>query len=759
MKNFLEPPTYPGASGAPSPVASPPTIPQPVKRGFDLVDLKQYFHIVVKRIWLVALCFVISIAVTVVNLAKQVPVYRATATILISRGLPLPEVVRQRDLDVMGDLMETQTRIVQSGTVISRARERMNRPAEEIAAKLVRINVFPVGKSAVIGVRVDATDGQFAADFANAICDAYLEYKAEERMETSQSTVISLTQQANRLREELKRAEDRITTFKKENSVVAISERGNVAEQTLASLATRHAGYKTERMVLQAQQPLLTQASDDIVLATLASPMGGYGAGFQTPLAVMGGAATNTVILSRGPESLIERGVVEKPEWASLKRDKALLEARLAEARQVYRDAHPVVQDLMRKIRDAEIALDQEVQFAMQEYYAKLESLRLREEAVLRAQTEWEDEALEVSRKSDEYENLQREATRLRQLYDLVFSRLKEVDISIGIEPETIRMVERAAPSGAPITPRRMQSIFMAALIGFGVGIALIFGLEFLDDSIRYPEDVTRDLGIPFLGVIPAANWDPDDLHTHLLSNIDQKSGLAEAYRNVRSALLFSGGGRAPRTLVVTSAVPKEGKTTTSLNLSVSLAQAGMRVLLVDGDMRRGELHKYFGLEGGRGFSDVLAGHTKPESVIQRTGLPNLDLVATGPFPTNPAELMLRTEFRSFVDYVQRTYDQIIFDCPPVMAVSEAAILASLVEGVVMVVWAGQTSRKLSQLSLNVLRQRGARLCGCILNNLEFGRVGYYYYSTYYGYYDYDYRYDRPASPSGSGSRPSKSAV
>ena len=746
MKNMIEPPAsvLPAASGAAP--ASPQQTPPLPKAGMNVADLKQYFHIVVKRIWLVALCFVIALAVTVVNLSREVPVFRASATLLLSSGLPLPQQVRQDDLVVQGDYMETQTKIVQSGAIISRAREKMNRPTDEISSKLLKIKAGPIGKSAMILVIVDSLEAQFAADFANAICDAYLEFKAEERMQTSQSTVISLTQQANRLREDLKRGEDRLLTFKKENSMVAISERGNIAEQTMAGLYVRAAGYRTERMIYQAQQPMLAQASDEIVLQTLASPMAGLGTMMQSPLAVAAGASayTGRVVLSQGPESLLDRGVVEKPGWEGLKRSKALLEAQLAEARVTYRDEHPKVQDLLRQIRDAQVAIDQEVQFAMQTFYSQLESLKLKELAVNRAQADWEAEATETSRKADEFANLQREVERLRGLYDLVFSRLKEVDISIGIEPETIRVMERAVPPGAPTTPRRMQSIFMAALIGLGIGIGLVFGLEFIDDSIRYPEEVSTFLNLPFLGVIPAANWDPDDLHTHLLTNMDQKSGLSEAYRNVRSALLFSSGPNVPRTIALTSAVPKEGKTTTSLNISVSLAQAGLRVLLVDGDMRRGEVHKFFGLEGGRGLSDVLAGQAKPESVIQRTGLPNLDLVATGPFPTNPAELILRNEFNAFVDYARRTYDRIVFDCPPIMAVSEASILASMVDGVVMVVWAGQTSRKLAQLSLQVLLQRGARMLGCVLNNLEFGRVGYYYYSTYYGYYDYDYRYDRP---------------
>jgi len=227
-----------------------------------------------------------------------------------------------------------------------------------------------------------------------------------------------------------------------------------------------------------------------------------------------------------------------------------------------------------------------------------------------------------------------------------------------------------------------------------------------------------------------------------LLSNIDPKSGLAESYRNIRASILTSDNTKSFKTLLMTSSVPKEGKTTTSLNMAISFAQAGMRVLLVDADMRRGELHKYFGLEGGRGLSDVLSGQTKMESVIQRTGISNLDMVATGPFPVNPAELVLRNEFRFFVEHASRSYDKIIFDGPPVMAVSEAAVLASLVDASILVVWAGKTSRKLCQLTLQNLVQRGANIEGCILNNLEFGRVGYYYYSTYYSYYTYDYRYD-----------------
>ena len=728
------------------PSQTPGGMPGAAKKGFDIVDLKQYFHIVVKRIWLVALCFVVSLSVMVVMLVQQVPVYRCSTRLLMSSGLPVPVSLRQQEVQPMGDYIATQNIIMQSGLLISRARERLNRPAEEIGQKITSIQVYPYGKTAFMIIQVDSLDPILGAEMANALADEYLDFKAEERMDTSQATVISLTQQANRLHEELKKADERAVAFSRENSVIAINERGNIAAQHLASLAGEAAAYRTERMLLEAQQPLIAQASDEAVLMTLSTrlPMSRLSLGATTISAME--PSTNQVLVAprSGAESLIDYGVASGGgNWEVLKRKKAFLESQLSEYRKRFRDAHPLVKETVKEIQETDRSLDVELQFALKQYYSRLESLSIKEQAAKRVEQEWEEQAIEVSKKSQEYSNLQRNISRLQALYDLIFNRLKEIDISVGIEPESVKIIERAYPASYPVTPRKLQSIFMAALIGLGIGLGLVFGLEFIDDSVKYPEEITSGMGLPFFGLVPSANWDPDDLKTHLLSNIEQKSGLAEAYRNLRSSLIFSGPKGSTKTIVMSSAVPKEGKTTTCLNLALSLAQAGARVLLVDADMRRGELHKFFGLEGGRGLSDVLVGQAKPESVIQRTGISNLDLVATGPFPPNPSEIVLRPELTAFLEYVKRTYDRILIDCPPVMAVSESATLASMAEGVILVIWAGQTSKKLVQLTAQLLQSRGARIMGCVLNNLDFGRVGYYYYSTYYGYYSYDYYYDR----------------
>ena len=744
MKNLFTPPTAPDFAPKPAFQQSSAQISQQEDaKHFDMVDLRQYFHIVVKRIWLVALCFVISLAVMVVMMIKQIPVYRCTATLLISGGLPVPARLQQQEVKLYGDYLATQERIIRSSLLQKRAKERVGWPSDQIANLLRSVQIYRDSQTSFLSIIVESLDPIFGAEYANALAEEFIDFKAEERMDTSQATVISLTQQANRLREELKKSDRRVIEYEKENKVIAIQERGNIAARYLAELSAKAAGYRTERMLLEAQQPLITQASDEIVLTTLASPSSSFmGYGMPSIVALDPHATNANASFTTGPEGLIERGVISQPSWKSVRRKKSELESELTDLRTKFQDAHPRVQTVLNQIKEYDRELNVELQYALQQYYSDLEALDIKEKSALLVEKEWEDQALDVARKAHEYDNLKQNVARLQSLYDLVFNRLKEIDISIGIEPESIRIMERAQAAGAPIAPRKIQSIFVAALIGIGVGIVLVFLLEYIDDSIRYPEEITKGMGLPFFGVIPAASWDAEDLRSHILSNIDQKSGMAEAYRNVRSALLFSGVKTKIKSLAITSSVPREGKTTTSLNLAVSLAQAGMRVLLVDADMRRGELHKYFGLEAGRGLSDMLIGQIKPESIIQRTPIPNLDMITTGPFPPNPAELVLRPELKSFLTYADRTYDKIIFDCPPLMAVSESGILCSMADAVVFVVWAGQTSRKLAKLSVRILQERGANLIGCVLNNLEFGRVGYYYYSTYYGYYDYDYHYD-----------------
>jgi succinoglycan biosynthesis transport protein ExoP len=750
MKNMLGNPAGTNMAGQ-MPNPNQPTNPRGALDGggsnagksFDITDLKQFFHVIVKRIWLVTLCFIIAVSVAVVALMKQEPFYKSVATLQVTKASSSISALTGGSTMAGADYYAIQDNILRSQSLLNRAQERLGIPVAEFKQAIKRLDIKSYPRTGTIKVGVESFQPVIGSNFANMMSEEYIEYKTEERIDDSQNTVIDLTQQANKIRDELRKAEEKLQAFRSANSIIAVSGRVNIAARHLSQLTGKAATYRTERLLLQAQQPLLDDASDEIILRALL----GEGAGMETSVGFSGNNTNRIGSARGGVDSLLQNEIVKGGNnWKRIKREKVRLQSHLENYRSKFKDTHPRVQEVMTKLKELDLELQVELQFALEDYNAELDTLRLKEQAVQQVAAEWEKEAQRIATKEHSLTLLERNVTRLQSLYEVVFNRLKEVQISFGSQSENIRIMERATPATSPVSNRQVQNIFLAAVIGIGIGIGLVFGLEYIDDSLRYPEEVASVLQLPFFGVIPSANWDPEDLNSHMLANIDQKSGLAEAYRNVRSALIFSGSIKPGYTMAFASAVPREGKTTTCLNMSVSLAQAGSRILLVDADMRRGELHKFFGLEGGRGLSDLLAGNSKPESLIQRTGIPNLDLIATGPFPPNPAELMLKPEFNSFLEYAKRSYDYILFDCPPVMAVSESAVMASLVDATLFVVWAGQTSRKLSEMSVRILRERGANLVGCVLNNLEFGRVGYYYYSTYYGYYDYDYRYEsRPS--------------
>lgn len=752
MKEMIQPPS--AQSAGPVPQDLPVAVPR-AGGGIDLVKLKQYLHVIVRRIWIVAVCFTVAMVAAIAKVSKQEAVYQSNTSLLLTRGTPqLIKQMTKTDQDqLIGDFVETQLRIMQSRGVLQRAREQLTLPAPEVGRLLRGFQVWPVGRSSLVNLQVQALDPQLAADYANAIVRSYIEFKEQEKSGGIQSSVITLTQQANKIRDELRKAEDALVQFKKENSFVISAAGKNLAVEMMVSLSARASGYRLERMILETQKPLLNDVSDDVVLTALSSryrvPEAPYQSDYASSSESMEQVEGVQKIGSQGmsPLGIVDFSGSEQEAWGSLKRRKSILEHELRSVRESLRDSHPSVQRLIKELGEVEASLEREVRFATERYYTQLEALVLKESALARVESMWLEEALETEITADRYSNLVGDAERLKSFLNTALNRIRDADITEGISSDMVTVLEEAVPPGGPVTPRKLQSIFTAGLLGVLIGVGIIFGLDFLDDSLRYPEDVAKHLGLNFFGLVPSANWSSSDIRTHLLSQIDPKSGLAESYRNIRAALMQQKFTRNSKTLLVTSALPKEGKTTTSLNISISFAQAGQRVLIVDADLRRGEVHKYFGLEGGRGLADVLAGQAKTESVIQRTGVANLDLIATGPFPANPAELFLRPEFRTFMEYASRSYDKIIFDGPPVMAVSESAVLASMVESTVLIVWAGHTSRKLCQIALQNLLQRGARVDGCILNNLEFGRVGYYYYSTYYGYYTYDYKYDDAARP------------
>jgi capsular exopolysaccharide synthesis family protein len=331
-------------------------------------------------------------------------------------------------------------------------------------------------------------------------------------------------------------------------------------------------------------------------------------------------------------------------------------------------------------------------------------------------------------------------------MYGIIATRQKEIDITGPMKTNNVRVLERAVVPGIPVRPRPVQNLLLGLLIGLGTGVGLAFVIEALDNTLKTQADVEQVLGVPVVGLVPIIGAPPAgeaaEAGDHLRERdlgvfLDPKSVAAECCRSIRTNILFMSPDRPLRTMVVTSPSPQEGKTTTAINLAITMAQAGGRVLLVDTDLRRPRIHRAFGMKNVIGISNAIVGEKTIEEVVFQSVVPNLDICPCGPLPPNPAELLHTRKFKDLMAECGRRYDRVIFDSPPTSAVTDPVIVGHLADGVVLVVRAGHTTREAALFARRQLEDAKAQLLGCIINqvNPTDPYYNYYYRSYQYGGY------------------------
>lgn len=345
---------------------------------------------------------------------------------------------------------------------------------------------------------------------------------------------------------------------------------------------------------------------------------------------------------------------------------------------------------------------------------------------------------------------LQREIKSNHDLLDTYTQRQKEQELALSSgRPTNISVQNKAITPTSPIGPQRGRNILVALLLSFAAGIGLAFLLDYLDDSVRTSDDVSRHLGLPTLALIPHyLNTDKRKLLTGangngvlspnaLITMEERHSPMAEAYRHLRTSLLFSSAGKPPQTILVTSSQPSEGKTTTAINTAITLAQSDADVVIIDCDLRRPRLHTHFGFENTRGLTNYLSGDKDTENLIRTyKDLPRLKIITSGPIPPNPAELLSSNEMRNLLQFLSGKFKHVIIDSPPAISFTDASILSTLVDGVVLVAMANKSSIHLMRQFKQRVHNIGARIYGVVLNGIKSGSMEYDYYgSGYYKYY------------------------
>jgi capsular exopolysaccharide synthesis family protein len=478
----------------------------------------------------------------------------------------------------------------------------------------------------------------------------------------------------------------------------------------------------------------------------------------------------------KAAESVYEAAIKEEDVWSVPEvqadqqiqkfRDKITeLEERKAALLVQYTEEWPEVIKINKQIERIKEYVEKRPQEVIKSLKQRYEAA-LKKEAKLRASYDKEYAAAgDLNRAEINLSIITRELETNKQYYDTLVQRKRELEITSDDRPQSVQVITYSPMPREPVGPKRGRNIIIAFLLSLGAGIGLAFLLDYLDDTLKSIEDVDRYVQLPTLAMIPAPRVErpllkkgpaPDDAGptTALALVSDARSHITEAYRHLRTSLLLSSAGQPPKSILVTSSQPSEGKTTTAVNTAMMLAQTGAQVVIVDCDLRRPRIHTHFSLPNTRGVSNYLSGDRDIDALLQPYGaLPNLVVLTAGPVPPNPAELLGSDEMRRLISLLSQRFNHVIIDSPPAVSFTDAAILSTMVDGVMLVVHSGRSSRGVVRRAKQQLLDVGAHIYGIVLNNVKPDSQGYYYYTSYYADYYEDEEAAPDAAPAGAAGR------
>jgi len=562
-----------------------------------------------------------------------------------------------------------------------------------IDAFLSNLNVSPIRNSRLVDVKYQLPDPALATTIVNALARNYIEQNLEYKFMASKEASDWLGARLADERKAVEQAEAKLQAYREQNDAISLTDRENITVQKLADLNAALTRAKTERIQKEAMyQQLQAAQSDPAKLDTFPAIL------------------TNTFIQQ------------QKGELADLQRQYAQLSEKFGEK-------HPDMIRAKSAIQLSQTKLAGEVAKVVQSVRSEYQAAVAQENSLAQALNQQKGEALTMNRKAIDYGVLERDVESSKQIYNSLMQRAKETGVAGELKTSNIRVVDPAEQPRAPVSPQRRMNEILALFGGALFACGLVFFFEYMDSRIKTPDEIRAHLGLAHLGMLPDLDLKKGSDYPLLSAGVP--ANFSEAFRAVRTNVLFSTAEEGARSIVVTSTGPGEGKSLVASNLAVSLAQAGQRVLLIDADMRKPKAHEIFKGQQEPGLSNVMVGTAKASEAVRRAPGTGLWVLSAGRVPPNPAELLGSVRFRDFMKSLKQHFDWIIVDTPPIMAVTDASLVAHHATGVVFVVGAEMTSRHAAKRALDQLEQANAKFVGAVLNRVDLQRNAYYY-SQYY---------------------------
>ena len=668
----------------------------------------RYRMLLRKYWWVVAFGVALGTGIAAWMVASQKQIYMSQARMMVSGKINLPE--GGSFSEEMTHFMNTQGELMKDEAIRTRAEAYVRTTAAEIPVSMVMLRVEPLPQTSIFALTATGEEPLYTQKFLDAILHEYIATRREMRSQKGEFAAGAIDDEIERVAAELRKEEDRLLAFQRDNKTGFLEQEGNAAAAYLSKLNTRLAELRNESQLLD-----LFDADQQIARdRKMPKPDGGdlREGDPRTP------SATGPLLEYERARQRIE---TLKAERAGYARD--------------LTPRHPIMVDLDEQIAQQQQLIDTFRKQSTEELKRRRDATTLEIRNLETTVKEWEAKAASNSERLTQHAGIQAGISRMRAQYENLSRSKGSVEITRNVDQEIISVRQKATPAQTARfgVARTLTTGFVLGLLG---GIVCLLGISMFDDRIDSVVDFQATFPDRLLATIPHVSCAVGAVDVAPLLPDDERHTFVESMRSLRSSIFFLPvEGPPPRTFLVTSAVPNEGKSTVALNFAITMAMFDVRVLLVDGDLRRGELHHALDLPNGAGFGDVLNGDCALQSAVQQTRVPGLSLLSRGSTVQNPGELFLSTDTDRFLRAADAQYDYVIMDSAPVTAADDTSSLAPKVHATLFVFRFATSSMRISQKALDTLRERQVNVLGLVCNDVDESLQDYYYYrySEYYG--------------------------